>query len=48
MSTVNEALVREVVAEVLGRLGGSATQPKPVPAGCLKAGSVSQARWLAV
>ncbi len=29
MSAVNETLIRDVVAEVLGRLGGSATVPKP-------------------
>ena len=34
MNAVNEALIRDVVAEVLGRLGGPATLPKPatVPA----------------
>ena len=31
MSAVNEALIRDVVAEVLGRLGGSATLHKPTP-----------------
>ncbi len=29
MSAVNETLIRDVVAEVLGRLGGPATLPKP-------------------
>jgi aldehyde dehydrogenase len=29
VSAVNEALIRDVVAEVLGRLGGPATNPKP-------------------
>lgn len=38
MSTVNETLIRDVVAEVLGRLGGSTTAtravtPEPPPAG---------------
>ena len=33
MSAVNETLVRDVVAEVLGRLnGGPALAPKPAPA----------------
>lgn len=32
MSTVNEALIRDVVAEVLGRLGGPATLPQAAPA----------------
>ena len=34
MSAVNETLIRDVVAEVLGRLGGSATttaKPSPAP-----------------
>src|ERR1039458_1461875 len=32
MSAVNETLIRDVVAEVLGRLGGSTTTTKPSPA----------------
>ena len=32
MSSVNETLIRDVVSEVLSRLGGAATQPAPAPA----------------
>ncbi|HEU0039385.1 MAG TPA: aldehyde dehydrogenase family protein [Verrucomicrobiae bacterium] len=32
MSAVNETLIRDVVAEVLGRLGGTTTTSRPVPA----------------
>src|SRR5690349_11947076 len=45
MSTVNEALIRDVVAEVLGRLGKSASQtaegPKKDACGCSSNGHVS-------
>lgn len=32
MSAVNESLINDIVAEVLGRLGGSAPKPAPAPA----------------
>src|SRR6266550_5630703 len=32
MSAVNETLIRDVVAEVLGRLGGTTTTSRPIPA----------------
>src|SRR5437879_2096671 len=44
MSTVNETLIRDVVSEVLGKLGGTATataKPSPAPSPASKADSCS-------
>src|SRR5437762_12610384 len=52
MSSVNEALIRDVVAQVLGRLGqspGAAPAPSKEPCGCgnghISGGSIGQSKF---